>query len=164
MQIPIFMSKDTSSNDPLAQLHAGIEAARSGNVDEAQTLLQAVLAQDSENVPALLWLAFIAADPSESISLIKQALTIEPDNEQAQSGLRWAESRLQQAESGDAPADIDAEELPNLRQQLFSSGSQEEGRKNLLAQRARRNINPFHLILLPLLPLVEQLSSTNLWV
>jgi len=76
------------------KLNLGIEAARSGQKNIAQVHLSAVLQLDPNNVPALFWLAYVSPSPQDSISLLERVLELEPDNERAQSGLRWATSRL----------------------------------------------------------------------
>ncbi|MDM8528829.1 L,D-transpeptidase family protein [Anaerolineales bacterium HSG24] len=142
------------------QLHAGINAAREGKPDVARAYLNGVLAREPENIPALLWLAFIAETAQESVDLLKIVLTLDPNNERAKSGLRWAESRLGPT-SDDTPTESDLTDTNDesaddeepfeplaLRQQLFSSESQNKGRKSILAHRARRTINPFLIFLI----------------
>lgn len=136
-------------------LNTGVAAAKNGQADVARPKLRAVLAQEPNNVPAMLWLAFIAEEAAESLELLEKVLAIEPENEQAKSGLKWASSRLQQSDAAEDMIDdldeITGEDLPNLRQQLLSSGTKLEGRKSLLAQRARRNINPLLVFLMAMI-------------
>ncbi|MDM8520751.1 L,D-transpeptidase family protein [Anaerolineales bacterium HSG6] len=143
------------------QLHAGINAAREGKPDVARAYLNGVLAKEPENIPALLWLAFIAETAQESVDLLKKVLTLDPNNERAKSGLRWAESRLDSSPK-DIPSESETDDESTeqsddddepfeplaLRQQLFSRDSQNKGRKSVLAHRARRTINPFLMFLI----------------
>jgi lipoprotein-anchoring transpeptidase ErfK/SrfK len=134
------------------QLRLGIEAARNGQVEVARQSLQQILAVEPANIPAMLWLAFIAATPKESVQLLEQVLQLDPENERAKSGLRWAQARLaaETSETAEAQTTAPEEEMSSLelRQQLFSGDARNQGRKSVLAHRARRNINPFLLFLL----------------
>ncbi len=150
------------------QLRLGIEAAQAGQYNTARKYLQAVVEQEPSRLPALLWLAFIASTPQESIAWLERVLAIDPQNERAKAGLRLAQARLaeqikleaqlEQPETTEAEAEIEAEAQPNLRQQLFSKDAQKKGRKSVMAHRARRTINPF-LILLILLTGVAGLTA-----
>jgi lipoprotein-anchoring transpeptidase ErfK/SrfK len=75
------------------KLRLGIEAARAGKKNIAQVHLTAVLQLDPQNVPAMLWLAFVVPSPRESIHWLERVLALDPNNERAQSGLRWARGR-----------------------------------------------------------------------
>lgn len=162
------MEKETS-NKPTKkpatlneQLHAGIEAAQAGQPNVARGHLKAVLVQEPQNIPALLWLAFIAPTPEESIELLEQVLSLDPTNEPAKSGLQWAKTRLETQTPSTTQEDeaSDQEDEPlNLRQQLFSSDSQKKGRKSVLAHRARRTINPFLLLLVIIVGVAAYTSS-----
>ncbi|MBN1221479.1 MAG: L,D-transpeptidase family protein [Anaerolineae bacterium] len=93
------------------KLHLGIEAVRAGQKNIARVHLNAVLQLDPNNVPALLWLAYVSLSPQESIGYLKRALELDPTNERARSGLRWAETRLNQAsvETSPTPAPVTLE-------------------------------------------------------
>jgi len=88
-----------SESDPKAQIRAllqeGMQAARKGDRAHADTLFQAVLEKDPDHEEALLWRAALAEDPDQSAVHLQRALTINPDNTRAQSGLRWARGRIQ---------------------------------------------------------------------
>ncbi len=118
-------------------LRLGIEAARSGQHDLAWQHLSAVLLQDEDNVPALLWLAYISPDPEESLRFLQQVLQVDPDNERALAGVRWARARLVAA-----GGDPDSLATVSLRQQFLSERRQDQAKKGPLAQRARRTVNP----------------------
>jgi hypothetical protein len=169
-------TKPTQSSLSIAgQLHTGINAARAGQSDVARAYLNAVLAQESDNIPAMLWLAFIAETPQESIQFLENVLEVDPENERAISGLRWAKSRLGIENETDVSSvedeitvneglideeekDDEAFEAINLRQQLFTKDYKRKGRKSILAHRARRTINPF-LVLLVTIILTAAMTS-----
>ncbi len=154
------------------QLRVGIEAAQTGQYDVARKNLWAVVEQEPENIPSLLWLAFIAATPQESVQWLERVLAINPKNERAMAGLRLVQARLAEqlklenqlelpeTAEPDPTNEITAEtdEQPNLRQQLFSQDAQKKGRKSVMAHRARRTINPF-LLLLVLLTAIAGMTS-----
>ena len=75
-------------------LRLGIDAARTGNDKVAKAHLIAVLKQDPENIPAMLWLAFVLPSPEDTIRVLKRVLTLDPNNERARAGIRWAKGRL----------------------------------------------------------------------
>ncbi len=85
-------------------LHLGIEAARTGKTDEARTYLASCLKEDPNNIPALFWMAYVAPSARESLNLLEKILTLDPDNDRVQSGIRWAKKRLE-AESPPAPSE-----------------------------------------------------------
>lgn len=79
------------------KLSRGIAAAKAGQKETAQQLLQEVLAAAPQTIPAMFWLAFVAPNPYDSVRLLERVLNLEPGNQQAQAGLRWARERLQTA-------------------------------------------------------------------
>jgi len=164
----------------MQQLHLGIDAARKGQVDVARDHLQAIIIQEPENIPALLWLAFIATDPQQSIDLLVKVLALDPNHERAQSGLRWAQARLAAQQQPETNSDqqtttkdndssetdgTETEELPNLRQQLLADASHKKGgRKSMLAHRARRTINPFLVFLLTIAGITGLIYFNTGWL
>jgi hypothetical protein len=79
-------------------LRQGIEAAQAGETDMAREYLAIVFRQDRNNIPALFWSAYIAPSPQESLHLLERILELEPNNERARSGIRWAKQRLRAAQ------------------------------------------------------------------
>jgi lipoprotein-anchoring transpeptidase ErfK/SrfK len=150
-------------------LRLGIDAARAGQAVEARKYLVAALKQDPHNVPAMLWLAFVLSSPHDSIRLLERVLSLDPENERAKAGLRWARGRLgltpdepdsskqtseeqAQPQTGEAVSDSpdrEAQEQEHLsfRQRLLSGKVHKQAQKGVLAQRARRTINPLLLII-----------------
>lgn len=86
-------------------LQVGIEAARAGHPSVARQHLTAVLKDQPDNVPALLWLAYLAPNPHDSLRLLNRVLTLNPTNEGARAGIHWARRRLTLAsgEFGSSP-------------------------------------------------------------
>ncbi len=139
------------------RLRQGIEAARTGKENEARSHLIAVLKQDPNNIPALLWLAFVLSSPQDTIRLLQRVLALDPTNERAKAGIRWAKERLglppeetpaaapappEAAAPDAAPADS-SEANDSIRSILLSEEVQQKSKKGALAHRARRTINPF---------------------
>ncbi|MEW5957882.1 MAG: L,D-transpeptidase [Chloroflexota bacterium] len=139
-------------------LRLGIEAARTGHDKVARTHLLAVLRQDPDNIPAMLWLAFVLSSPQDTIRVLRRVLKLDPGNERAKAGIRWAQSRLEQVEAAPAaatPADSAATAnagenfaSPDIRQQILSGKVQKQAKKGVLAHRARRTMKPLLVILL----------------
>lgn len=144
-------------------LRLGIEAARVGQRETAQNHLTQVLESAPNNIPALLWLAYVAPEPAESIGWLTRVLAIEPHNQRAKAGLEWAMKRagrssaleLQLNNGAEPPEALQAShaetELPDdfIRDQFLKGDEvQKRAKKAALAQRARRNIAPLTLVLL----------------
>lgn len=81
-------------------LHLGIKAVKEGLNGVARAHLMAVLEQDSHNIPAMLWLAYVSPKPEDSLRLLNRILVLDPNNEQAKSGIRWAKVRLKPLQNG----------------------------------------------------------------
>lgn len=129
----------------------GIDAARAGKKTEAREYLKLALQQSPDYVPALFWMAFVAATPQESINFLGRILTLDPDNARAKAGLRWAKQQLTKAQTTPPthpvpkPAARNAGDNPELSREDFLSHQeiQKRAQKGVKAHRARRNINPF---------------------
>ncbi len=142
------------------ELRLGIEAARAGNDKVARVHLITVLKQDPENIPAMLWLAFVLPSPADTIRVLERVLTLQPNNERAKGGIRWARARLGQepdipeverragAGKSAAAAARSRTDEASIRQQLLSGKVQKQAKKGVLAHRARRNIRPLVVIIL----------------
>lgn len=133
-------------------LRSGIEAARANQFEKARIYLAQVLEQDPHHIPAMFWLAYVAPSPQESISLLERILTLEPGNERAQAGIRWAKQRLNPAPEAQpqkpqvAASQPDQETAPPAkiaRKRLLSAAdARKRARKSILAHRARRTLDP----------------------
>lgn len=138
------------------ELRLGIEAARAGNDFAARIHLIAVLKRDPENIPAMLWLAFVLPSPADTIRVLQRVLILDPNNERAKAGIRWAKARL--GEEPDAPGEASSTGVAarpdqssddtSIRQQLLSGKVQKQAKKGVLAHRARRTIRPLLVIIL----------------
>ena len=147
-------------------LRLGIEAARSGQFKTARRYLTQVLEHAPDTIPALMWMAYVAPEPEDSFRWLAQVLAIDPHNERAKAGIEWANKRIEaqrnpqatgssyspaNGEETPVQASYQETELPDafIRDQFFKADeAQQRARKAALAQRARRNIAPFTLILL----------------
>jgi len=153
---------DQSPANTNDRLRLGIEAARTGKENEARAHLIAVLKQDPNNIPAMLWLAFVLPSPENTIRLLKRVLVLDPQNERAKTGIRWARVRLglppEQTDSSDSqtqptsvqagPDSAEDSTDDSIRSLLLSEEVQQQAKKGALAHRARRTINPFFGIIL----------------
>jgi lipoprotein-anchoring transpeptidase ErfK/SrfK len=153
------MSQNKSTNIQ-EHLRLGIDAARTGNDKAARAHLVKVLRQDPNHIPALLWLAFVLPSPKDTIQVLKRVLALDPDNDRARAGIRWARGRLgldpdepeadgpsPRRRETDPPAD--SAEDSSIRQQLLSTNEiQKKAKKGVLAHRARRTIRPLLLMIL----------------
>jgi len=75
-------------------LQAGIAAAQQGDRARARQLLRQVTEQDPTQELPWLWLAGVAETLQEAQTCLEIALALNPDNRQAQEGLRWVQSQL----------------------------------------------------------------------
>lgn len=92
-----------SENSELEQkLQDGIQAARSGSRATARRLLEEVIAEDSNNELAWMWLASVVTTLSERRSCLEKALQINPNNERAREALnKLSGSKKQERETED---------------------------------------------------------------
>jgi lipoprotein-anchoring transpeptidase ErfK/SrfK len=139
------------------RLRQGVEAARAGREIEARAHLVAVLKQQPDNITAMLWLAFVLPAPQDSIRLLQRVLALDPTNDRAKAGIRWARLRLGLPAEESAPVQpapeppaeeptlADSPEIgeDSIRAALLSNEVQQQAKKGAVAHRARRTINPF---------------------
>jgi lipoprotein-anchoring transpeptidase ErfK/SrfK len=151
---------EPAAGDVRAWLRRGILAARAGDRGEARRCFAAAREAEPDNIVALLWSAGLAPAPQESIALLIRVLELDPKNEHAHAGLRWARRRPPSGEKppdppspgspggNDSPPAAEPPSDPSaLRDTLRSSDIQEGARKGAVAQRARRLIGPLGLLL-----------------
>lgn len=84
------MSDEKSSNLILE----GIDAARSGNRTLAYKLLREATELDPDGELGWLWLAGVSESPQEAAGYLERVLAINPQNEHAISGLKWAQAKI----------------------------------------------------------------------
>ncbi len=77
------VSVETGSAEMLQFLRNGIEAAKSGNRNEARILLMRVAEAEPKNETAWLWLASISEYPEELLVFLQNVLNINPENKRA---------------------------------------------------------------------------------
>ena len=74
-------------------LRQGLLAVHAGDSAEACRCFQTVCDADPDNITALLWLAWLAPTRQESLALLSRVLELDPKNERAHAGVRWARRR-----------------------------------------------------------------------
>jgi twitching motility two-component system response regulator PilG len=77
------LSVETDSAEMLQFLRNGIEAAKSGNRNEARILLMRVAEAEPKNETAWLWLASISEYPEELLVFLQNVLNVNPENKRA---------------------------------------------------------------------------------
>lgn len=87
-------------------LRWGVSAARAGNHTLARRCFRAARDIDPDNIGALLWLGRLAHTRLESLTLFGRVLELDPKNEQAHAGIRWARQRPLSSESGGAQVGV----------------------------------------------------------
>jgi tetratricopeptide (TPR) repeat protein len=85
-------------------LARGQTALQAGRRAEALAALRQAVASDPNCVDALLWLAGLCDNPSDSLRHLTRALTLDPQNQAAHDGLRWARKRLHEQSQTPAAA------------------------------------------------------------
>ncbi len=88
------MTQDATIKLIAQALEAGIQAVRRGEKALARRLLLKVAELDPSQEKAWLWLAAIAETSDEALAYLQTVLALNPNNRQAQEGLRWVQSRL----------------------------------------------------------------------
>ena len=95
--------RDRLSDNGLTSLDDAIAAARAGRREDAARMLRQIVASDPFNADAWVWLGGVAHDPHEQRSALEHALTIAPQHERAQQGLRWLQQRKPELFATPAP-------------------------------------------------------------
>ncbi len=149
------------------QINLGLEAHKAGDDFNARLCFQAAVREDPQNIPALLWLAFIAPNHEKRLFLLERILEIDPENDRAQKGVIWVKKKMAQTEQArtveaiglaglprtaakftPAAAGIRPRDVRVLRQKLGTDELKAQARKGAIAQRARRRINPLLVLLI----------------
>ncbi|GAB4404813.1 MAG: hypothetical protein Kow00123_16690 [Anaerolineales bacterium] len=84
-----------TGRDP--RLAEAVALATAERRDEARALFQAILADDADNVEALLWMGALAENPEDGLRYIGRAVQVDPRNPRARAALRWARKRAPNA-------------------------------------------------------------------
>src|SRR3954453_17606327 len=89
------MSQPTEANQrpPAALIAEGRDALFAGERARARELLQAAVREDPDNAEAWLWLSGTHTAPSDMAFCLREALRLDPGNEQAREGLAWLEAQ-----------------------------------------------------------------------
>ncbi|GAB4538409.1 MAG: hypothetical protein Kow0063_26130 [Anaerolineae bacterium] len=148
-------------------LRRGILAARGGDYTGARRWLEAALDRDPDNITALLWLAWLAPGRQESLILLSRVLELDPGNERARAGIRWARRRplhngAVRSDTPDGQTLVDGQgegqqpappepkhpgRAEFLQEALDPAEAQAKARSGITAQRARRLIGLLGLLL-----------------
>jgi hypothetical protein len=129
--------KPPPKEDPISNLlRLGILAADVGRRADARACFAAVLDIDPNNEQALLWQAGLASDPRESLVYLAQVLTLNPRNEYARAGIRWARKRVTRFEQAGRRV-----QGPPRPVDLKSPAVRDRGKEAVKAHRARRLIS-----------------------
>jgi twitching motility two-component system response regulator PilG len=75
-------------------LREGIAAAKGGNKALAYQLIKKATNANPDNEIGWLWLAGVSESPQEAVEYLKRVLAINPANDHAISGLKWAQAKL----------------------------------------------------------------------
>jgi len=96
-------------------LQEGIEAAEAGQKVQARSLLTAVVEADPANVEAWLWLSQVVDSLEDQTACLENVLTLDPENEFAQTELERVKETREKLFAPTYPADIDEPRpLPNI--------------------------------------------------
>lgn len=76
-----------------SSLSQGIEAAKSGQMEQALAHLKDAIVEEPENADVWVWLAAIIEDEDKQTIFLKKALEIDPNNKPAQRGLAFIERK-----------------------------------------------------------------------
>lgn len=93
------------------QIKLGIKTYKTGDVLTARLHFQKALREDPENIPSLLWLAFIISDYDKQVFLLERILEIDPVNERAKKGLSWVKQKMIQSQ--ETEQNIEVENISN---------------------------------------------------
>ena len=74
-------------------LESGIEAAKSGQMEEALAHLKDAIVEEPENANVWVWLSAIIEDEEKQTIFLTKALEIDPGNRPAQRGLAFIERK-----------------------------------------------------------------------
>jgi len=77
-------------NDAVMWLRRGLRAVHAGDRVQARRCFQAARDANPDEIVALLWLAWLATSREESLALLSRVLELDPTNERARAGIRWA--------------------------------------------------------------------------
>jgi tetratricopeptide (TPR) repeat protein len=122
-------------DDRVARLiEQGQAAAQRGNSELARNYLQAAVDLEPNNATAWLWFAGVLEDLEDQKYALEQVLTLDPDNERAEGGLRYVNELLAQQPQREPSISFDKEppmmasesDSLSIDQQLRASLREEE--------------------------------------
>jgi lipoprotein-anchoring transpeptidase ErfK/SrfK len=101
-------------------LRTAIEAATAGRREEAHQLLRRVVADDSSNEAAWLWLAGVTDRPDEAQAALERVRELNPDHPRLEAARRWAHAPAQPGD--DEPPEPGSVSSTKLRQRVKQAG------------------------------------------
>ncbi len=108
-------------------MRRGVAAFDAGDRHAAYGLFSQAVERKGENELALLWKAATAPDMEETISCMERVLELDPSNQLARDGLRWAKDRLgteeEPAESEPRVEDLSAAEAKTELDMLIETSA-----------------------------------------
>jgi CheY-like chemotaxis protein len=81
------------------RLQAGIEAAKSKDIQSARRLLRAVVADDPRNEHGWLWLASVSDSPTEAKAHLERVLFLNPQSVAAKKGIAYYDKKISSAKT-----------------------------------------------------------------
>jgi hypothetical protein len=87
------MGRSIDNPDLAAQLQLGVDAIQIGDKSTAHSIFQRSTAQNPEVPEMWVWLGATSADLNAAEVAFKRALDLDPNNQEAQLGLRWVALR-----------------------------------------------------------------------
>lgn len=91
-------------NDAVMWLRRGLRAVQAGDRMQARRCFEAARDANPDEIVALLWLAWLASSREESLALLSRVLELDPTNERARAGIRWARRLPSMSEAQPATA------------------------------------------------------------
>lgn len=85
-------------NPSEVNLLQGIAALKAGRKSDAERLLKQAARQSPRDAETWLWLGAAVSSPAETLYCLERVLQLEPDNQKAQSGIRWVRDQHAPAE------------------------------------------------------------------
>jgi len=147
------------------KIKAGIAAYKAGDRTTARLTLQSALRDDPENISVLLWLAYLSGTYDKRVFYLNRVLEIDPQNDRAQQGLKWAAAQQATASPQIPRTETNPQSLTDthptnpLRTAIdtpldapnkpFETDElRQNAKKGIVAQRARRRFRPLVTLLI----------------
>jgi lipoprotein-anchoring transpeptidase ErfK/SrfK len=126
-------------NDALMWLRRGLRAMHAGDRAQAKRCFQSAHDAEPDNIVVLLWQAWLADDREECLVLLNHVLELDPHNQRARAGIRWARQRPYFPSEQAGPPD---EAIPAMQEEVPGAlyGFQEPPGEAPLLQKRRAEV------------------------